>query len=173
MRFISVLAAFLFLGMVFASPFLGTFGTRTTLEQKFLRTAFYREFKCRILPDSGFYSVFKLANGTEVKLDPCCQQAGGLFVKLEPKVTLSKEKIRTLEALLRAATGMTLGFDIRKNCSSVAAIQKSKKLEFYLKPSNRRGLVACVEDKTGIPTGAENTAPEWILSYNFTIALPV
>ena len=124
-------------------------------------------------PKSDFYSVFKLVNGIEIKLDRCCQHAGGLFVSLEPKVTLSKEKIRTLKALIRTATGQNLEFDLQKNCSDVAAIQKSKKLDFYLKPGGRLGVVACVEDKTGIPEGQENTAPEFSPSYNFEIVLPV
>jgi hypothetical protein len=156
-----------------AAPFLGTFGTKTTLEKRFLRTAFCQEFKCQTQPKPDFYLVFKLANGIEIKLDHCCQHAGALFVKLEPKVTLSKEKIRTLKALIRTATGQKLEFDVQKNCSSIAAIKQSKKLEFYLKPSKRWGIVTCVEDTTGIPEGQENTAPEFVPSYHFEIVLPV
>jgi hypothetical protein len=156
-----------------AAPFLGTFGTKTTLEKTFLRTKFCQEFQCQVRPKSDFYSVFKLANGIEIKLDRCCQHAGGLSINLEPKVTLSNEKIRTLKALIRTATGQKLEFDVQKNCSSIAMIKKSKKLDFYLKPSNRWGVVACVEDTTGIPEGQENTAPEWTPSYNFEIVLPV
>ncbi len=156
-----------------AAPFLGTFGTKTTLEKTFMLTSFCQEFKCQVQPKSEFYSVFKLANGTEIKLDRCCQHAGGLFVSLEPKITLSNEKIRTLKALIRTATGQHLEFDVQKNCSSITAIQKSKQLNFYLKPSGRLGVVACVEDKTGIPAGQENTAPEFVPSYDFEIVLPV
>jgi hypothetical protein len=156
-----------------SAPFLGTSGTRATLEKKFLRTRFCQEFKCQTRPKSDFYLVFKLSNGIEIKLDHCCQHAGALSVRLEPKVTLSKEKIRTLKALIRTATGQHLEFDVQKNCSSIAAIQKSKKLNFYVKPSNRLGVVACVEDKTGIPAGQENTAPEFVPNYEFEIGLPV
>lgn len=173
MKALTVFASLAITGTSLSAPFLGTFGMRATLEKKFLRTVFCHEFKCQVQPKSDFYSVFKLANGTLIKLDRCCQHAGALFVKLEPKVTLSKEKIRTLKALIRTATGQNLKFDVQKNCSSVAAIKQSKKLEFYLKPSKRWGVVACIEDTTGIPEGQENTAPEFIPSYDFEIVLPV
>jgi hypothetical protein len=95
-----------------SAPFLGSFGTRATLEKQFLRTTFCQEFKCQVQPKSDFYLVFRLANGIEIKLDHCCQHAGGLFVNLEPKVTLSNEKTRTLKALIRTATGQNLEFDV-------------------------------------------------------------
>jgi hypothetical protein len=173
MKLFVLVAAIVLTATSLAAPFLGTFGTKTTLEKKFLRTNFCQEFRCQVQPKSDFYSVFKLANGIEIKLDRCCQHAGGLFVNLEPKVTLSKEKIRTLKALIRTATGQNLEFDVQKNCSSITAIQKSKKLNFYLKPGGRWGIVDCFEDKTGIPAGQENTAPEWTPSYDFQILLPV
>ena len=88
-------------------------------------------------PQFAFYSVFKLANRIEIKLDPCCQHAGRLYVNLQPNVTLSNEKVRTLEALIRSVTGQNLEFDVHKNCSSIAAIKASKKLDFRLKPSGR------------------------------------
>jgi hypothetical protein len=131
MKVLTVFALTVITGTSLAAPFLGTFGTKTTLEKRFLRTAFCQEFKCQVQPKSEFYSVFKLANGIEIKLDRCCQHAGGLFVSLEPKVTLSKEKIRTLKALILTATGQHLEFDVQQNCSSIAMIKKSKKLNFY------------------------------------------
>ena len=156
-----------------AAPFLGSVGERKSLEQKFLRTEFCKTFRCQTAAQFAFYSVFKLANGIEIKLDPCCQHAGGLYVDLEPNITLSGEKIRTLEALIRTATGQNLKFDVLKNCSSITAIKASKKLDFNLKPSGRWGVVSCVEDTTGIPEGQENTAPEFVPTYYFAIVLPV
>ena len=156
-----------------AAPFLGSSGERKVLEQKFLRTEFCKTFRCRTAPQFAFYSVFKLANGIEIRLDPCCQHAGGLYINLEPDVTLSNEKIRTLEALIHSTTGQNLEFDVLKNCSSIAAIKASKKLDFYLKPSGRSGIVSCIEDTTGIPEGQENTAPEFVPTYYFAIVLPV
>ena len=160
-------------GSSMAAPFMGSVGERKLLEQKFLRTEFCKTFRCQTAPQFEFYSIFKLANGIEIKLDPCCQHAGGLYVDLEPSVTLSSEKIRTLEALVRGATGQNLTFDVLKNCSSIAAIKASKQLDFYLKPSGRWGVVSCVEDTTGIPKGQEHTAPEFVPTYHFGIVLPV
>ena len=160
-------------GSSLAAPFLGSHGERKMLEQKFLRTEFCKTFRCRSAPQFEFYSVFKLANGIKIQLDPCCNHAGGLYVSLEPNVTLSSEKIRTLEALIRTATGQRLEFEVLKNCSSIAAIKASKKLDFYLKPSGRWGIVSCVEDTTGIPKGQENTAPEFVPTYHLAIVLPV
>jgi hypothetical protein len=166
----------IFLGLLagssVAAPFLGSVGERRTLEQQFLRTEFCKTFQCRLAPKFHFYSVFKLANGIEIRLDPCCQHAGGLFVDLEPSITLSVEKIRTLNALIRGATDQKPEFDVLKNCSSIAAIKTSKQTNFYLKPGGRWGTISCVEDTTGIPEGAEYTAPEWTPSYYFGISLP-
>jgi hypothetical protein len=159
-------------GSSIAAPFLGSLGERPTLEQKFLRTEFCRTFRCKPAPKFQFYSVFKLANGINIKLDPCCFHAGGLYVDLEPNITLSAEKIRTLKALIRDATDQNLEFDVLKNCSSIAAIKASKQTNFYLKPGGRWGTISCVEDTTGIPEGAEYTAPEWTPSYYFGISLP-
>jgi hypothetical protein len=167
----------IFLGLLagssVAAPFLGSVGERKLLEQKFLGTGFCKTFRCQPAPKFQFYSVFKLANGIEIRLDPCCAHAGGLFVDLEPSITLSAEKIRTLKALIRGATDQNLEFDVLKNCSSIAAIKASKKTDFYLKPGGRWGTISCVEDTTGIPEGQENTAPEWTPSYYFAIVLPV
>jgi hypothetical protein len=160
-------------GSGLAAPFLGSVGERSSLEQKFLRTEFCKTFRCKLAPKFQFYSVFKLANGIEIKLDPCCNHAGGLVVDLEPEVTLSAEKIRTLKALIRSATDQNLEFNVLKNCSSVAAIKASKQLDFRLKPSGRWGIVSCSEDTTGIPEGEENTAPEFVPTYYFAIVLPV
>jgi hypothetical protein len=162
----------LFAGSSLAAPFLGSFGERPTLEQRFLRTEFCKTYRCKAAPKFQFYSVFKLANGLEVRLDPCCNHAGGVYVDLEPNVTLSTEKVRTLNALIRSVTNQNLKFDVIKNCSSRKAIKASKKLDFYLKPSGRWGIVNCVEDTTGIPKGQEYTAPEWTPSYYFGITLP-
>ena len=159
-------------GSSMAAPFLGSYGERPTLEQRFLRTEFCKTFGCKAAPKFHFYSVFKLANGLEVRLDPCCFHAGGLYVNLEPTVTLSAEKIRTLKALIRGVTNQNLEFDVLKNCSSRKAIKASKTINFYLKPGGRWGTIYCVEDTTGIPEGAEYTAPEWIPSYYFGIILP-
>jgi hypothetical protein len=161
------------LGTSLAGPFLGSLGERPTLEQRFLRTEFCKTFRCKPAPKFQFYSVFKLANGIEIRLDPCCFHAGGVYVDLEPNITLSAEKIRTLRALIRGVTGQKLEFDLRKNCSSIAAIKVSKKLGFHLKPGGRWGTISCVEDTTGIPEGAEYTAPEWTPSYYFSVSLPV
>jgi hypothetical protein len=161
------------LGTSLAAPFLGSVGERKSLEQKFLHTEFCKTFRCKSVPDFQFYSVFNLANGIEIRLDHCCQHAGGLFVDLEPNITLSAEKIRTLKALIRDATNQSLEFDVLKNCSSIAAIKASKKMDFYLKPGGRWGAISCVEDTTGIPEGQEYTAPEWTPSYYFSIVLPV
>jgi hypothetical protein len=160
-------------GSSVAAPFLGSVGERKSLEQKFLRTQFCNTFHCKTAPRFAFYSVFKLANGIEIRLDPCCTHAGGLFVNLEPSITLSAEKIRTLKTLIRSATDQNLEFDVLKNCSSIAAIKVSKKTDFYLKPGGRWGTVSCNEDTTGIPEGQEYTAPEWTPSYYFAIVLPV
>ena len=173
MKLLPVFVTFLLVTTGLAAPFLNSVGTKMTLQKKFLRTGFCQEFQCQVRPQIAFYLVFKLTNGIEIKLDTCCQHVGGLFVHLEPKVTLSKEKIRTLKALIRTATGQNLEFDVQKNCSSIAAIKQSKKLDFYLKPTKRLGVVTCVEDMTGIPAGQENTAPEFIPSYEFEIVLPV
>jgi hypothetical protein len=162
----------LFAGSSMAAPFLGSHGERPSLEQKFLRSEFCKTFRCKLAPKFQFYSVFKLANGLEVRLDPCCFHAGGVYVDLQPNVTLSAEKVRTLKALIRGVTNQNLEFDVLKNCSSIAAIKASKKLDFYLKPSGRWGIVNCVEDTTGIPKGQEYTAPEWTPSYYFGITLP-
>jgi hypothetical protein len=168
-----IVAGLLLAGTGLAAPFLGSVGERKSLEQKFLHTEFCKTFRCQIAPKIGFYSVFKLANGIEIKLDPCCLHAGGLFVDLEPSITLSAEKVRTLNALIDTATGQNLEFDVTKNCSSIAAIKISKKKDFYLKPSGRWGIVSCAEDTTGIPEGQENTAPEFVPTYYFAIVLPV
>ena len=114
---------------------------------------------------------FKLSNGLEVQLD--VWHASGLHFNLEPKKPLSLETIRTLKALIRVATGQDLTFDLVKNCSSIARIQKSKPLDFYLKSLGRWGTVSCLEDTTGIPQGEENTAPEFVPTYRFSIVLPV
>jgi hypothetical protein len=159
-------------GSSLAAPFLGSHGERPSLEQKFLRTEFCKTFRCKPAPKFQFYSVFKLANGLEVRLDPCCFHAGGLVVDLQPNVTLSAEKVRTLKALIRGATDQNLEFDVLKNCSSIKAIKASKTTNFYLRPGGRWGTISCVEDTTGIPEGAEYTAPEWTPSYYFGIVLP-
>jgi hypothetical protein len=168
-----IIAGLLLAGTSLAAPFLGSVGERKSLEQKFLRTEFCKTFRCQLAPKFYFYSVFKIANGIEIRLDPCCTHAGGLFINLEPSITLSAEKIRTLKALIRGATDQNLEFDVLKNCSSIAAIKASKKLDFYLKPGGRWGTISCVEDTTGIPEGQEYTAPEWTPSYYFAIVLPV
>jgi hypothetical protein len=173
MKLLLVFAVLFMTATGFAAPFLNSVGTKTTLEKKFLGTNFCQAFYCQVRPQIAFYLVFKLANGIEIKLDTCCQHAGGLFVKLEPKVTLSKEKIRTLKALIRTATDQNLEFDVQKNCSSIAAIRKSQKLDFYLKPSKRWGILGCEEDTTGIPKGQEYSAPEFTPSYDFFLVLPV
>jgi hypothetical protein len=159
-------------GSSLAAPFLGSVGERSSLEQKFLHTEFCKTFRCKLAPKFQFYSVFKLANGIKIKLDPCCNHAGGLVVDLEPEVTLSAEKIRTLKALIHSATDQSLEFDVIKNCSSIKAIKASKATHFYLKPGGRWGTISCVEDTTGIPKGAEYTAPEWTPSYYFAVSLP-
>ncbi len=160
-------------GAALATPFLSVTGKRSTLETAFTRSVFCKTFKCIKQPKSEYYSVFKLANGIQIKLDPCCQHVGGLFVDLEPKITLSPEKIRTLEALMQMATNQKIAFDIRKNCSSIATIRQSKMRKFWLPKTKRLGLISCYEDTTGIPTGQENTAPEFTPSYVFAIVLPV
>jgi hypothetical protein len=160
------------LGTSLAAAFLGSLGERPTLEQRFLRTEFCKTFRCKTAPKFQFYSVFKLANGIEIRLDPCCFHAGGVYVNLEPNITLSAEKIRTLKALIRGVTNQNLEFDVVKNCLSIAAIKASKTTNFYLKPGGRWGTISCVEDTTGIPEGAEYTAPEWTPSYYFGVTLP-
>jgi hypothetical protein len=165
-----------------STPFLGTQSrSRADLERKFLHTPFCKAFACQTRPLSPMYQhlVFKLSNGLEVELDTW--HANGLYFNLEPKKPPSLEAIRTMRALIRLATGQDLPFDFAKNCSSIVQIQKSKPLEFRLKPPKqslgqplgRWGRVACLEDKTGIPAGQENTAPEFVPSYTFAVVLPV
>jgi hypothetical protein len=173
MKFWLTLCSLILTGACLAAPFFGSHGSRLSLERAFLRTEFCKTFRCALRPKFEFYSVFKLANGIEIKLDPCCNHAGGLFVDLEPTITLSAEKVRTLEALIRTATDQNLEFDVLKNCSSIAAIKGSKKIDFQLQPAGRWGIVTCAEDTTGIPEGAENTAPEFVPTYYFAIVLPV
>jgi hypothetical protein len=168
-----IVAGLLLIGTGLAAPFLGSVGERKSLEQKFLRTEFCKTFRCQLAPKFYFYSVFKIANGIEIRLDPCCTHAGGLFVDLEPNITLSAEKVRTLGALIRSATDQNLEFDVLKNCSSIAAIKTSTKIDFYLKPGGRWGTISCAEDTTGIPEGQENTAPEFVPTYYFAIVLPI
>jgi hypothetical protein len=168
-----LLVGLMLTGTGLAAPFLGSVGERKSLEQKFLRTEFCKTFRCQLAPKFFFYTVFKLANGLEIKLDYCCTHVGGLIVDLEPSITLSAEKIRTLKALIRSATGQNLEFDVIKNCSSIAAIKASKKKDFYLQPGERWGTISCNEDTTGIPEGQENTAPEFVPTYYFAIVLPV
>jgi hypothetical protein len=168
-----LIALGLLAGSSLASPFLGSTGERPTLEQRFLRTEFCKTFRCKPAPKYQFYSVFKLANGIKIRLDPCCFHAGGVYVDLEPNITLSAEKTHTLKALIRGVTNQNLEFDVLKNCSSVTAIRASRKMEFHLKPGGRLGIISCNEDTTGIPEGQEYTAPEWTPSYYFAIILPV
>ncbi len=160
------------------TSFLGTpSSNRADLERKFLQTPFCKALGCTIRPLSPMYHhlVFRLGNGLEVQLDTW--HANGVYFELEPKKPLSLERIRTMRALIRLATGQNLPFDFAKNCSSIAGIRRSKPLEFHLKPTDqavgRSGIISCLEDTTGIPAGQENTAPEFVPSYSFAIVLPV
>jgi len=90
-------------------------------------------------------------------MDPCCGTS--LRYNLGKPHPLSKVEVVMLEALMRTATGKALPFDLRRNCSSVAAVRHSRPLRFELPaPAPLYGEARCFEDTTGIPQSAVFTA---------------
>jgi len=156
-----------------SSPaFLGHPGSRAQFERKFLNTSFCKAYRCALHPQQQQYSVFKLKNALEVWMDPW--GAGSLLYNLGKPHRLSTVETVMLEALIKTATGKAVPFDLRRNCSSVAAIRRSKPTAFKLSGSTLwLGEIQCGEDTTGIPKGQINTAPEFVPSYYFSIYFPV
>ncbi len=152
--------------------FMGQGGTRATLERKFLNTSFCKTYRCVLKSQRQGDSVFRLNNALEVGMDPCC--AVSFRYDLGKPHRLRAVEKTMLKALMLTAVGQALPFDLEHNCSSVAAIRRSKPTAFTLPgPFRLYGVASCVEDTTGIPAGQMNTAPEFVPFYYFTVYLPV
>jgi len=135
-----------------AAPFLGSEGTVPQLEQKFLDSPFCKQYGCVKGAQVGNFSTFRLSSKLEVWMEHCCLAAIiTLRVVLVPPRPLTAAEVATLRDLTNLATAepLALTYDIARNCSSVAAIRMSKKLEFSQKsPNNWITWVGCFEDKS-------------------------
>lgn len=137
-----------------AAPFLGTGGTRSKLEQKFLSSSFCKQYGCVKGAQVGDFSTFRLNNKLEVWMEHCCLAVITLRVNLVPPRPLIAGEVATLRDLTTLATAepRAASYDFARNCSSVATIRMAKKLETSQKPpANWTTWVGCFEEKSTPP----------------------